>query len=443
MTHRLHLLPLLLLASFGLLGVLAQPSWAADGATPAQPAATASATPATALDIAWEAFNTRDYATAFRDFSRIAGTFPRGSSESQDANLVLWLLYETGTGVARDVGKAKESARLLDDRRVYDILRAVMYPNGEMAIADWEEALRLTLRRTFGQREGESLDRFNAFIVAQIYHQGIGVHRNRSKAEPWLRQLAERGFVHPMYQLGRMYREGDGVAKDLQEGERWLRRASDRGHAQATAVLQGQEVVDVIDAESVFDKPIHATRCEPASDFTQAGFVPSEYLPAFRDFQRRLAMDWRTAKMEIPLELRARKQMEMEWVQPYYANSVDAGVKGRDMIAGIYASIYGYTPPMQVIMAQVVGDACPVGFGGTFTDDLGQRVELWYVDLWPQDHSTDTAIKNPRVPAFGTLERNVFPTLVFKRDAAGRLMWYGVSMEMGKIMSYWAQTIFQ
>jgi hypothetical protein len=84
----------------------------------------------------------------------------------------------------------------------------------------------------------------------------------------------------------------------------------------------------------------------------------------------------------------------------------------------------------------------PVGWGGEYQDD-GQTVELWYmlfddVSHWSESDFQDSlafgAFDHPRLPAYRSLQRNVWPALVFSRADDGSLRLHGVSMELRKIL---------
>jgi hypothetical protein len=91
---------------------------------------------------------------------------------------------------------------------------------------------------------------------------------------------------------------------------------------------------------------------------------------------------------------------------------------------------------MGTMLDKLMSKACPVGFGGRFMDE-GQAVELWYVDLDPEDRGALEAFTSAQLPANGSLVRGKFPALVFSRGEDGRLRLYGMSQEMAKILNYW------
>jgi hypothetical protein len=97
---------------------------------------------------------------------------------------------------------------------------------------------------------------------------------------------------------------------------------------------------------------------------------------------------------------------------------------------------------MGVMLEDIQNKACPVGFGGTFTDN-GQTVEMWYVDLDPYDTGSMQAFKDLVLPPYGSTRRNVFPALVFVRDENHKLKLFAMSKEMGTILNYWFQIQIQ
>lgn len=85
----------------------------------------------------------------------------------------------------------------------------------------------------------------------------------------------------------------------------------------------------------------------------------------------------------------------------------------------------------------------PVGWGGEYQDD-GQPVELWYmlfddVSRWSdaefQTSLAFSAFDHPRLPSYRSLQRNVWPALVFSRADDGTLRLHGISMELRRILN--------
>lgn len=169
----------------------------------------------------------------------------------------------------------------------------------------------------------------------------------------------------------------------------------------------------------------------------QAGFDRKSALAEFGDFQQRLRHDVDEINNR---DMTAENEVgngAVERLRKAFTDSLSAGPKG-DVLRLPLAepTVPGIIPPQQIFWLKVQETACPVGFGGKFIDD-GHEVELWYVDLDPADSDVLGAFSEPTLPAYGSLQRDQFPTLVFERDEKGRLKWYGVSSEKDAILRYW------
>jgi len=90
---------------------------------------------------------------------------------------------------------------------------------------------RTALSRFFKSAEAGHQDA--QFRLAEIYHEGMVVERDESRAAYWYRKAAERGNTEAQYWLCVMYREGIGVGRDYAEAFYWCKRAAEQGHAQA------------------------------------------------------------------------------------------------------------------------------------------------------------------------------------------------------------------
>ena len=129
------------------------------------------------------AFENADYEEAARQWRPLA---EQGSAEAQ---LQLGMLYDTGSGVDRNLTTAVAWYRKA----------------AEQNMADAQSAL------------------------AFMYRHGNGVPRDYGEAAKWYRKAADRGIGTAQFDLGGMYFRGRGVEKDLQEAYKWLTLAAMNG----------------------------------------------------------------------------------------------------------------------------------------------------------------------------------------------------------------------
>jgi hypothetical protein len=62
-----------------------------------------------------------------------------------------------------------------------------------------------------------------------MYHNGIGVPQDYTKAAEWYRKAAEQGSAFAQLSLGLMYYNGEGVPKDYTKAAEWYRKAAEQG----------------------------------------------------------------------------------------------------------------------------------------------------------------------------------------------------------------------
>ena len=74
-------------------------------------------------------------------------------------------------------------------------------------------------------------------VVANLYHQGLGVARNDAKAAKYSRLAAQQGNAAAQFALGNMHHHGRGVEKDLVEAREWYDRAAAQDHAAGLTYL--------------------------------------------------------------------------------------------------------------------------------------------------------------------------------------------------------------
>ena len=392
-------------------------------------------------------YRARNYAAAFKEFKWVIENaqddYPLDGVWS-----MLGRMYETGLGVQRsrpEAIRAFKMAALMGDSFAQN-LQNVLYLDDSVDIFECQNSLT---KLWYAAEDGDSGAQY---VLGSIYYEGIGVPPDRSKAMLWLGKAANAHIPQAMYLPGTLYRTGDGIMRDKEKAAYWLGKAADSGKSNAPATLRVPRDYALEDDRLSQSKQVKRFTCAPSKKYQQKGFEYSNYLPAYLDFRRRLMVDTRALAVRYVEWLSDSKFNEQatlrnvqHWIETdsdslksTFAQSIDDGVLGQalkqEIIGVIAGRDYGVVSPMKVMLQQVIKNACPVGFGGTFVD-RGKNVELWYVDL--DDTNAMQAFAKPRLPAFGTIERDMFPALIFVRDATGKLRWYGISREMGIIMSHW------
>jgi TPR repeat protein len=81
------------------------------------------------------------------------------------------------------------------------------------------------------RKAAEQGDAAAQFIMGLVYFDGRGVAQDDRQAEAWYRKSAEQGYASAQVNLGLMYFFGRGVSKDDQQAVAWLRKAADKGNA--------------------------------------------------------------------------------------------------------------------------------------------------------------------------------------------------------------------
>ncbi len=104
---------------------------------------------------------------------------------------------------------------------------------GEAAAAPEPEAAKEDQQQRVAKyrKAAEQGDAAAQFIMGLVYFDGRGVAQDDRQAETWYRKSAEQGYASAQVNLGLMYFFGRGVSKDDQQAVAWLRKAADKGNA--------------------------------------------------------------------------------------------------------------------------------------------------------------------------------------------------------------------
>ena len=147
----------------------------------------------------WEeasgAYERGDYATAFREYRKLAET----GDPSAEASLAYF--YEKGLGTKQDY---REAARLYHSAVSKDLLIANLY-------------------------------------LGHLYAKGLGVQKDEAKAVGFFEVVARHGVVEAQEQLGTLLMRGPSSIRNPERAKYWLRQAADKNSAIAHELLRQLE----------------------------------------------------------------------------------------------------------------------------------------------------------------------------------------------------------
>ncbi|NMF88869.1 hypothetical protein GPA26_10335 [Aromatoleum petrolei] len=225
--------------------------------------------------------------------------------------------------------------------------------------------------------------------------------------------------------------------------------------------IDGQTRIALVHPPSPAEMQWEARRAEeqanrakplPADTYTQPGFDARRYTADLADWQKRFRGDVeahrKQSKSDPEYGLAMLRQRELSAFDQVYARSIHPGIKRLDLrrllVEAGYSRDRRVTAPGAVIPQLLLSkEIRPVGFGGTFADG-DRQVELWYMvfddlgdwNLQDFKESPDfKAFPSEQLPPFQVTRRNAWPALVFARDEQGKLLLYGLSMELDLILS--------
>jgi len=170
-----------------------------------------------------EAYNAKDYETAFKLFTKLA---KQGNADAQTS---LGYMYQMGQGCEKDEAKTVElyskGAEAKQPYALYNL--AILYENGIGGVEhDQFKAYELHLEAsTLGVPPA-------MYEAALMLERGLGCVQNYSEAAFWYEEAAKRGHLESFNNLGALYKEGHGVVKDDARCFICFKRAADGGLAQ-------------------------------------------------------------------------------------------------------------------------------------------------------------------------------------------------------------------
>lgn len=138
--------------------------------------------------------------------------------ENTFSNMLMYDLYNTGTGVKHDAS------------------RAAYYLEHLAEMGNTDQQYRLALYYLNNNQANKAVKWFkqaaqNGSIGATYYygflqHQGMGITQNKEKGISLMKKANERGFLAAANQLGKIYYEGDGVDVDYAQAVEYLKKAA-------------------------------------------------------------------------------------------------------------------------------------------------------------------------------------------------------------------------
>lgn len=187
--------------------------------------------PALPARAGWEeavaAYNNGDYATAAREFR------PFAEQGQVTAQYILGWIYQTGEGVAQDLGEAAVWYRRAADKGNADAQYALgsLYAAGAGVKRDDAEAVKLYRKAAEQGKAGAQ------YMLGYMLSAGEGGPRNEAEGLAWHRKAAEQGLADAQYALGLGLAFGKGTTRDEQEANAWYRKAAEQGHVEAAYLL--------------------------------------------------------------------------------------------------------------------------------------------------------------------------------------------------------------
>ena len=178
-------------------------------------------------DEAYDAYERKDYTTAFRLWKKAA------DKGNVDAQFYLGEMYFYGHGVDQSDSEAfswyRRAAEQGDSFAQYYL--GWMYENGRGVKQSYTEAV-------FWYRKAAEQDFADAqFNLGNMYYDGRGVNQSYSDAVYWYLKAAKQGHADAQVNLGIIYEYGYGVEQSSSEAFSWCLRAAEQGNATAQLYL--------------------------------------------------------------------------------------------------------------------------------------------------------------------------------------------------------------
>jgi len=202
-------------------------------------------------------------------------------------------------------------------------------------------------------------------------------------------------------------------------------------------------------------KAVSATHAAAGATLVQAGFSKLAWAKEFQAWQKEFATDLKGFLDLRKVDGQADSLLKPEAaarLRELFERSVDPGAKGDSflrLLANGFADNPRHILGPGVVFSQLalganfepasrVFETVACGYGGKFQDE-GREVHLLYVIPRASlegdgknvltDPLMTRSFAHPHLPALSVQERDVFPAMVFVRDAKGHLKLYSMSKE--------------
>jgi TPR repeat protein len=163
------------------------------------------------LGKAIDAFNHKNYKSAFDEFSKLA------ISKQVSAQFYLGTMYFKGLGVPQNDAEAakwfRQSAAQFDKGAQGAL--GFMYYRGLGVLQDYSEAAKWF---SLSARQGDNKAQYN---LACMLDKGTGVPQDFAEAVKWYTLSAEQGLADAQHNLAIMYGMGKGVKRNLVIAHKW------------------------------------------------------------------------------------------------------------------------------------------------------------------------------------------------------------------------------
>lgn len=132
-----------------------------------------------------------------------------------------------------------------------------MYYEGKGATRDYKDAVKWYRKAA---EQGHADAQFN---LGQMYRRGQGVTQGHKEAAKWYRKAAEQGDAKGQHSLGLMYDGGLGVAEDTVAAHMWFNIAAANGYEDAE--YSRDEIASKLSAEGLRKAQQMAKRCKKSA----------------------------------------------------------------------------------------------------------------------------------------------------------------------------------
>ena len=152
----------------------------------------------------------------------VASIRERANTGEAKAQLILGVMYYTGTGVPQDESQAVgwfRKAAEQNDAAAQNRL-GLMYANGRGVPQDYSQAV------AWYRKAANRNDAAAQYNLGGMYYAGTGVPQDDSQAAMWYRKAAEQNLAEAQFGLGSMYAGGRGVPEDDSEAAAWYHKTT-------------------------------------------------------------------------------------------------------------------------------------------------------------------------------------------------------------------------